>query len=39
MAAACKGLNVVMPQTLHDVVQKANVQDEFSFVEMASGAK
>ena len=28
-----------MPQTLHDVVQKAVVQDEFSFMEMASGAK
>jgi hypothetical protein len=27
------------PQTLHDVVQKAVVQDEFSFEEMASGAK
>jgi hypothetical protein len=28
-----------MPQTLHDVVQKAVVQDEFSFIERASEAK
>jgi hypothetical protein len=28
-----------MPQTLHDVVPKAVEQDDFSFVEMASGAK
>jgi hypothetical protein len=28
----------MMPQTLHDAVQKAVVQDEFSFMEMASGA-
>jgi hypothetical protein len=28
-----------MPQTLHDVVQKVVVQDEFSFIEMASEAK
>ena len=28
-----------MPQTLHDAVQKAVEQDEFSFVEMALGAK
>jgi hypothetical protein len=32
-------LIVLMPQTLHDVVQKTVEQDEFSFVEMASGAK
>jgi hypothetical protein len=34
-----RGLNVWTPQTLHDVVQKAVVQDGFSFLEMASGAK
>jgi hypothetical protein len=30
---------ILMPQTLHDVVQKAVVQDEFSFTGMASEAK
>ena len=28
-----------MPQTLHDVVQKAVVQDEFSFIERALETK
>jgi hypothetical protein len=28
-----------MPQTLHDVVQKAVILDEFRFIEMASEAK
>ena len=28
-----------MPQTLHDAVQKEIVQDEFTFIEMASEAK
>jgi hypothetical protein len=36
LRARFKGL---MPQTLHDVVQETVVQDEFSFVEMASEAK
>ena len=38
-AAYVQGLNVLMPQTSHDVVQKVVVQDEFSFTEMASEAK
>jgi hypothetical protein len=37
--AGTQGLNVLMPQTLLDVIQKANVQDEFSVIEMASEAK
>jgi hypothetical protein len=28
-----------MPQTLHDAIQKAVVQDEFNFIERASEAK
>ena len=28
-----------MPQTLHDVIQKAVIQDEFSFIEMDFEAK
>jgi hypothetical protein len=34
-----QGFIILKPQTLHDVIQKAVEQDEFSFVEMASGAK
>jgi hypothetical protein len=34
-----QGLNVLTPQTLHDVVQKVVVLDEFSFIEMASETK
>jgi hypothetical protein len=34
-----QGLNVLMPQTLHDVVQKTVVQDEFRFLEKASEAE
>ena len=30
---------ILKPQTLHDVIQKAVVQDEFSFTGMASEAK
>jgi hypothetical protein len=33
-----QGLNVLMPQTLHDAVQKAVVRDGFSFLEQASTA-
>jgi hypothetical protein len=40
LTTACmQGLNVLMPQTLHDVVQKTVVQDKFSFIEKASEAK
>jgi hypothetical protein len=36
--ACMQGLNVLMPQTLHGVVQKAVVRDGFSFLEQASSA-
>jgi hypothetical protein len=40
LTTACvQRFKCLMPQTLHDVVQKAVVQDEFSFLEKASGAK
>jgi hypothetical protein len=34
-----QGFKCLMPRTLHDVVQKVVIQEDFSFVEMASGAK
>jgi hypothetical protein len=40
LTAACmQGLNILMPQTSHDVVQKEVIWDESIFVEMASRAK
>jgi hypothetical protein len=39
MAAGMQGFKCLMPQTLHDAIQKAVVRDEFSFTERASEAK